>query len=171
MSSPVLVVITADRCPACKNYKSICREKFISAAKKIPNLRVKEFDVPSPEPFDINKAFNLETGQKAEGPADLRNYLGWYPSFALFSGSSWDSNGKLQGVVMNGTVVDGKVTKQQGGKTYVNSNPEQCLEWLNANLGSVRGMVTLNVPQQPYIATPTVGNNACNLRPKIKPMN
>src|SRR5690606_11334215 len=96
----VLVVITATPCGACKVYKDKTRKFFIEEAEKIPNLTIIEVNMPSFS-FNVNNATDLNN-KKVDLVPDIVRFVGWYPTFVLFSAKSWQSRGTLNGVILNG---------------------------------------------------------------------
>jgi hypothetical protein len=73
-SSPVLVVVTAEGCPACASFFSHVWPELES---KIQSLNVQVLMVSS--------------SQLNQFRSDLSSFVGWFPTLLMFSASSWNN--------------------------------------------------------------------------------
>ncbi len=96
MSKPVFVVLTAKKCPHCNTF-----------LRNWPDLQnvIENTGLVSIIKIDVNSTSDHPT--YPQYPADLKNWIGWYPTFFLFRGTSWDiastnPEAKLEGIIYNG---------------------------------------------------------------------
>ena len=132
---PVFVLVTATTCGACVNFKKSVwksgdRSGYREVLSKNSSIRLIEIEVP-----------NMATKPDANlYPASLAKWVRWYPTMFLFSGNSWNDalpksrkgSGELEGVILNGEMVNGVPTSKQEGPRepgYINS-------WIAKNLSS-----------------------------------
>lgn len=112
---PVLVIIMADNCTACKKFKSMLwstlKQKIIFS-----NLvNIVEINLPA-----------MNAKLSPEYPKDLQKYSVWWPTFILFTGASWKlstayAEQPLEGVIFNGRINNGVAEHYQdvpGAKQY-----------------------------------------------------
>lgn len=160
-SAATLVIITAQTCGACNTYKMNTENNFMTSLRSFSNNRrnkglggidVININLPSTQPSP-DQIENLNRYHPDLGP-----YLGWFPTFLLFTDSSWkNKQGKLNGVVYNGEYLNG-VWKAVGRSPINLSN---LMAWINDSI-TKNDIFTGNLasPQ----ATPIL-NSSSRLRP------
>ena len=103
---PVLVVIMADTCNACKKFKNVwptLKQKIL-----LSNLvNLVEINLPA-----------MGAKLNPEYPRDLQKYSIWWPTFLLFTGASWKlstayTEQPLEGVIFNGRINNGAIEHYQ----------------------------------------------------------
>ena len=101
---PVFVIVTADNCGHCRNFKE---KQWPFLKQKLQNDgRVKIIEIPLP---------TMGTIPGEEYHSDLVKYIGWYPTFLLFNGSTWNNKMTiLKGLIYSGEIVNGKPTYRNG---------------------------------------------------------
>lgn len=93
-SNYVLVVATATGCGACNNLKDAWPSMGQDIHNQIPSLTVVDMNQPSVS-FDFNSP-GL--------PANLKDYIRWFPSIAIFKKTDWNRKKLMWGAVYNGAV-------------------------------------------------------------------
>jgi hypothetical protein len=89
-SSPVLVIVTAEGCPACASF----------FANIWPELRQKI------QSFNV-QVLLVSSSQLGQFRRDLSSFVGWFPTLLMFSPSAWNNISKtLQGSVYGGYFAD-----------------------------------------------------------------
>lgn len=99
-TKPVFVFVSAKTCPACIRFRGDAKAsewqklKQMLEAEKLANI------------VDIEMPTTTTQLDRSKYPADLMNYIHWFPTFILVSGSTWrmDPATKLQAKVYNSIV-------------------------------------------------------------------
>jgi hypothetical protein len=121
MASPVLVVISAKDCSACKNL-----------AKDWPALKKEIADLKSVDILEIVKD-KKEDPLPADYPASLRPFNIWWPMFALVNGDAYKAGERLDpAVVFNGELVGSDLYQRPTYGSY-----KYLAEWIKKNLDFV----------------------------------
>ena len=94
---PMLVLVTSEKCGACKAFKSNVWPRLGTYLKKDPRFDVTEVHVMS----NTNEIRRVHT--------DLLRFVSHFPTLIMFTGASWLST-SLIGTVLNAEFVDGKMT-------------------------------------------------------------
>jgi hypothetical protein len=124
MSKPVFLLVTADQCGYCTEFKNNIWPNLKKYLKKIDLVQVHHINFPSPSPIHLAKSGKYHP--------DLGKFINWYPTMMLFPYSLWsNSNSVLKGDVMNGLFEKDMVKMNPPLKPYIEKN---ILEWLNSTL-------------------------------------
>lgn len=124
MPKPVFVLLMAETCAHCANFKN----------KRWPSIKeelVKQNEVDIVE---------LELETQTTKPSnkyhpDLSKYIGWFPTMFLFNGDSWNNhNSELKGVIKNGKLTNNGVENVKSGGKLVDYSQESIISWVNKNL-------------------------------------
>ena len=140
---PVFCIITASGCPACVNFKKSQYNDLMKLLNSKPLLgRIRVVEIENP-----NTASDLPS-KSIDGkyviPRDLKRFIGWFPSFLLINGTSWNNGVNLGGSVFNGIwnsngiiVPDDSVSKNSSGEIKRNArmmNSENIKLWIEEQL-------------------------------------
>jgi hypothetical protein len=98
-TKPVFVFVSAKTCPACVRFRGDAKAsewqklKQMLEAENLANI------------VDIEMPTTTAQLDRSKYPADLMNYIHWFPTFILVSGGTWrmDPGMKLQAKVYNST--------------------------------------------------------------------
>ncbi len=119
----VFVMAFSSTCGHCRTFKNSKRKPLLNLLSKAGTVEVVELNLT---------AQNSHTLLTSNHP-DLPKYIGWYPSFMLFTRSSWtNKNTKLEGFVLNGKISGDKVVFDNS-KAY-SVKPEFIRDWINKKL-------------------------------------
>lgn len=119
---PVLVLVTADTCGHCVNFKKNELNNLKQALQNEDKVYLIEINLP-----------NTQSTPGIEYHPDCKKYIGWYPTFLLFSGSTWfNHNVPLKGSILNGKFKDDQVIHVGGYKMLTNN----IIDWINQELSS-----------------------------------
>ncbi len=121
-SKPILLLITATNCSACVSFKEHVWGEAKQKIESLGTVELKQIDLPST---------NSQLPQSL--PADVKRYVGWFPTLILVSSSSWNrgGNSKLDAEVFNGSFVNDVITHGRGNAPY-GTNTKGVLDWLSA---------------------------------------
>lgn len=97
---PVLVLITSEKCGACKHFKQKIWPRLGMYLRKDTRFEVVEIHVMD----TANEIRRVHT--------DLVRFVGWFPTIMLFTGESWVST-LLKGKVLNGEFIGDRITHYQ----------------------------------------------------------
>lgn len=90
-NKPVFVATFAEEdCSHCREFK---KNHWINVQQGLSKLPMTVVTV------ELGKR-SVKPGQRGF-PDDLERYIGWYPTFALFTAKSWKQRGVLEGTVLN----------------------------------------------------------------------
>nr|QBK90752.1 MAG: thioredoxin-fold protein [Pithovirus LCPAC201] len=110
LSIATLVIVTAQNCGGCAYYKRKTEANLHSAIKLYSNNR-KSRGVGGIDVINIS----LESTRSPSSSIldryhpDLKSYVGWFPTFLLFSDKRWKNKDiKLEGLVYNGVNRNGR---------------------------------------------------------------
>lgn len=113
MSKPVLLIVTADTCFACKNFKKNVEPSLMNTLMKDSRIQIGRVSVK-----------NLGDDLPATYPKELNKYIGWYPTLILY----YPTTKKVS--VYNGTIKDGRLE----GPHDLPIRESEILSWLNREL-------------------------------------
>ena len=115
---PVFVLVTADTCGHCKNFKSTVWPTFESGLKQEGKVRIVHI--------------NLRTMGDKIGPEyhpDIIKYISWFPTVMMFNGT-WDNHSvPLEGDIFNGPMTS---TGKPTGRTPLTA--QNLKEWIDNKL-------------------------------------
>lgn len=122
MSKPVFVLVTAEDCHHCDDFKKSRTGWPAIKSGLVKNGRVKIVEIHLP---------TMTSRPSDTYHPELAKYIGWTPTMMLFPGSSWrNHSSELKGVVKNGEFVNGEIDVT--GK--VNFSKNAMVGWVNDNL-------------------------------------
>jgi len=147
-SRNVLVIVTANGCGACTQFKKNNLDKLKKELQQSGVVRVEHIDVPAigapvPEGY----------------PTQLNSWIRWYPTLILVNGKDWNekcanvSNSSPPIEVFNGVVVDGKIDMARDSR----KNYDELLNWIKDNIDNNTKFRTIVVAQTPQVNTQSVG--------------
>jgi len=149
---PVFVIVTADTCGHCTTFKN----------KTLPSLKSRILSEGKCSLVEINFP-NTNTIPGPEYHPHLKKYIGWFPTFFLFTGSSWSDHSKpLNGIILNGK-LEGDEPKFVSS---VNLSDDSIISWINRSISS-NPLFTNDESQS--LSTPT--NSPPDIRLNIKSSN
>ncbi len=137
----IFIKVTADNCGVCKIYQNFWPD-YLELLKKIPNLDI----------IEINLEDNSSDPNPVEYPSELGRWIVWYPTFLLFTASSWsaahrfqeydgtqliDKSGPLalEGAVYNGAFNNGKLIQLRGPAPTA----ENLIAWIITEMKNLSG--------------------------------
>jgi hypothetical protein len=113
MSKPVLVLVTAKDCGHCVRFRPLWKPDNPNGPAG-RGIRDEIERTGLVRVIDIEHPSRSQPPNFSSYPRDLTRYIQWFPMFLLFTGESWDTasaspnkEGRLDGVVFNGTLVNG----------------------------------------------------------------
>jgi hypothetical protein len=115
MSKPSLLIVTADTCFACKNFKKNVEPSLMNSLMNDNRIQVARVSVK-----------NLGERLPATYPKELNNYIGWYPTLILY----FPATKKVS--VYNGVVKGNQVE----GPLNMPIKEQEILAWLTRELNS-----------------------------------
>src|SRR5437016_8207823 len=130
-SKPVLVLVTAENCSACKQLKARTWGTLKSEIIKLGAVRIIE--------ISLNTTADLPSENFY--PIDIKRYIRWFPTFLLFTSKSWyaaspevnkGSKSSLEGVVFAGKFEGGILQSIPG----IGATQENVLKWLREELNN-----------------------------------
>ena len=112
-SRPVFVLVTAKGCGACRNFRRMSWNSLHEILTRLGTLNIKDFETPSL----LHSPSVDSTGTKA--PDDLKRWIKWFPTIALFTGKSWtlasqNPSSQLEGEVFGGEMINGNLESRNG---------------------------------------------------------
>ena len=105
-----LVIVTAKNCGGCINYKKRTESSLLAEIERFSNNR-KTRGIGGMEVINIGLESTRSTSSSIfdRYHTDLKQFVGWFPTFLLFSNKSWKNKGsKLEGLVYNGEYLGGR---------------------------------------------------------------
>ena len=115
MKDPILVVITAEGCPACSLFLS---QIWPDLRTRINSLNVQTLSIDSSQLYQFRK--------------DLQNFIGWYPTLLMFPQSSWkDTSQDLSGSVYGGYYDPIEKQPKLGNFSL---SADEMYEWIQDNI-------------------------------------
>jgi len=135
---PVFVLITADNCPGCINFKSRIWPSLKSKLESDGKVQVVTIELPTtnskPDPVKYHK--------------DLVRFIGWFPTMVLFPADRWNNHSSdLIGIIKNGRMVP--PSKDENGNevpahvepiSKFNLSEEDVLKWIDFTINDPDGM-------------------------------
>lgn len=118
----ILVIVTADDCGACNNFKQNGLSQLIKDIQTSGIVRH----------IHINKK-SMKAVIEAPYPTQLNSLAVWYPTFILINGKAWNNNFSesknvdLPVEVFNGVYKDGLVKFEQTNR----KNLDKLIPWIN----------------------------------------
>lgn len=97
MSRPVLLIVTASDCGACRGFKAHILPDLLDRLKSDNLVNVVQDELPTFRSSNINAV-------DPDIPAEVSNYIAWFPTLLLFPSPSF----KDEPVILNGFVSRGK---------------------------------------------------------------
>lgn len=129
MSKPTLLIVTSQTCSACQAFKRSVQPSLRSKLQRDNRIQVGEIDLPT-----------MSAPIPSTYPAELRKYIGWYPTFILLAPSR--GNG-VEGVVFNGKMVNGRINGPVGNRPI---SVEGISAWLDEELSGNPLFTTSKLP-------------------------
>jgi hypothetical protein len=121
-TTAVLVFISANDCVHCTNF---IKNELGKLEARVANIKKVEF-----VHIHLESRF-LKVG--AEYHPQLTSYIGWYPTFLLFTYSSWHSRNELYGVILNGIKM-GNAIHQVNSSQFTEVTTDNIINWVNRNI-------------------------------------
>lgn len=127
MESLVFVFVAAGGCGGCIGFKQRYWDKVKEELEKLKYVQIVQIDVSSigaPLPSNV--------------PQDLVRFIHSYPSLSLFTKTSWDKGGRLEGVSFNGIKKGDRYFLKEEGRR--NIDPNTIISWVKEekiNLGKM----------------------------------
>lgn len=119
----IFVMAFSSTCGHCRTFKSTKRKPLLDLLSKAGTVEVVELNL-TPQ--------NSRTLLTSTHP-DLPRHIGWYPTFMLFTRSSWSNkNTKLEGFILNGKISGGKAVFDNSRPYSV--KPEHIRDWVKKRL-------------------------------------
>ncbi len=133
-SIATLVIVTAKNCGGCINYKKRTESDLLSGIKTLSDNR-KSRGIGGIAVININ----LESTRSPSSSifdryhTDLKQFVGWFPTFLLFSNKSWDNkSSKLEGLVYNGEYLNGRWGLS---KSPTSTDKSHIMGWIENSIG------------------------------------
>jgi len=121
---PVLVVITADTCGGCVMFKQRVWQQLKQRIQQSGKVQLVEINLPT-----------VRDRIPSQYPTGLQKWVGWYPTLALFTPSSWKSGGQLQGSVFNGFLEGDKIKMVPQNQARA-MTVEDIMDWIDREIAS-----------------------------------
>jgi len=136
---PVFVLLTANGCPGCINFKQNVWPSLKPELEKDGRVQIVEIEVPDtkskPDPVKYHK--------------DFGRFVGWFPTMSLYPADRWyNHSSELYGIIKNGKIVPPSKNEETGkmipehvepvGK--INLSKEDILKWMEFTLTNPSGM-------------------------------
>lgn len=143
----IFVIVTSDPCGHCKTFKAQHFNNLIDNLSKINDLVILNANFPE---MKTNGYFSGNGNPKKNvfqwiNKKDLKinvnpkleSLITGFPQFFLFSVANWGSGTELNGLIPNGTIVNGKIVPSNSGPMIARTS-EALTEWIK------NGIIELN---------------------------
>jgi thiol-disulfide isomerase/thioredoxin len=130
LNKPVFVIVTADNCGACVEFKKVWQD----VKKNIQNLNLVTI-------VEISLKTRADLPPPNLYPVDIRRFIGWFPTFLLFTSQSWDdalqnSSKQLSGVIFNGR-VNSTTRRVELTETRIGPSSDNMIDWIRRSLNQL----------------------------------
>ena len=123
-SRPIMILVTAGNCGNCQKFKPVW-PKIRNNIEKLGVVRVHEAEVPV-----------MFTSLPPQFPKDLNRFIGFYPTFLLVEGNTWNASLnskdiKIDARVYNGEFSGGRMMIKDARLGYTEDN---LISWINSEV-------------------------------------
>ncbi len=132
IDKPILVIVTAQGCRGCSNFKNSTRHALLQQLKAAGTVDIIEYDNPSVTPI---------TSAPPNFHRDFGKWVEWFPCFLLFSGSSWKSqHQQLVGSIYAAVYQNGNLVRGTDGGILQDSTmhptSDNIINWIRNEIAS-----------------------------------
>jgi hypothetical protein len=139
---PILFIVTADNCGACRKLHQIWPTMIddIQSSHQVGHIITVELTQLG-QSFDDPNNCRVEVDRSEVNndyvPNDLNDFIGFYPSLILVETKSYNANMRNSKNKLNGLVFNGQFIVYQGGRQifpvdqHQSTNRDTVIQWLN----------------------------------------
>lgn len=170
----IFVLVSAETCGHCKTFKAQHLNKLLDNLSKINGLTILHANFPdrsargffgtsgSPGSSGMITNFrkdifhfitNKKDGTKLSVNPKLETLIPGFPIFLLFSLENWNNPNNLNGLALNGTIVDSTLQTNKSGQPVIARTAEAITEWVKNNLDTISNTSIPVVPTTPKLGS------------------